>query len=367
MLAARPELDVTFFFLFWQDPQRAWDQEDLRSVQFEVLRGCSFKLRRWGDERFHFCPAIFRELRRGHFDLVIICGYAQPTLLLTLFYCLATGTPFVVQGESHDVQYRHWLTRGLKAFLLFPLLRRAQGAFATGSKAADYWVQVGIPEKRIFTVSNTPDLDFFFSESELASERRTAIRAALRLSTERTGIFVGRFVEAKGVHIILEAISGLAPGKRPQLLLVGEGPFKSRYEAIIRGGDLPVRFVGFQQKDQLPGLYASADFFVLPSLSEPWGVVVNEAMACGLPVLLSDQVGAAYDLLAQGVNGFMLPAGDVAAWRNALAAFMELPEADLHAMGAASRERIRPWNHEANVESVLTCINQVLQPRAIEL
>jgi len=89
-------------------------------------------------------------------------------------------------------------------------------------------------------------------------------------------------------------------------------------------------------------------------------VVVNEAMACGLPVLLSDQVGAAYDLLEEGRNGFMAPAGDMAAWRKVLGATMDITEDELRRMGALSREIVRPWNHEANVKSVLACIDQVL-------
>jgi glycosyltransferase involved in cell wall biosynthesis len=283
--------------------------------------------------------------------------------LLALFYCLVTGTPFVLQGESHVVQQRHPLKKALKRCLLFPLLRRAKAAFATGRKAADYWVDAGIPRERVFTLSNTPDIVFFLEKSALGTSRREAVRKSLGLSSRRTGIFVGRFVEVKGVEIILEAMADLAPDKQPQLLLVGDGPLKPHYENIIQRHNLPVRLVGFQQKDQLPGLYAAADFFILPSLSEPWGVVVNEAMACGLPLLLSDQVGAAYDLLEERRNGFMIPAGDVAAWRKALVVMMELTDAELQRMGDASRERVRPWNHEANVRNVLECVKQVLRPR----
>jgi len=359
MLAARPPVDVTFFFLYWDDPQRAWQQEDLPGLKYKVLPGTSFRKRPGESELVHFGPAVVGELRKGHFDLVVICGYSHPTLLFALFYCLITGTPFVLQGESHVVQQRHPLKQVLKRCLLFPLLRRAKAAFATGRKAADYWVEAGIPRERVFTLSNTPDIVFFLKESALGTVRREAVRKSLGLSSRRTGIFVGRFVEVKGVEIILEAMAGLPSEKQPQLLLVGDGPLKSSYEKIIQRHNLPVRLVGFQQKDQLPELYAAADFFILPSLIEPWGVVVNEAMACGLPLLLSDQVGAAYDLLEEGRNGFMIPAGDVAAWRKALVAIMELTDAELQHMGAASREIVRPWNHEANVRNVLECVNQI--------
>jgi len=360
MLAARRELDVTFLFLYWDDPQRAWNLEALRGVKHRVLPRISLRKRLRESELVHFGPAVIGELRKGHFDLAVICGYSHPTLLFALLYCLVSGTPFVLQGESHVVLHRHPLKRALKRCLLFPLLRRARAAFATGRKAAEYWVDVGIPRERVFILSNTPDLEFFLSASDAARIRRDAVRKALGLSNRRTGIFVGRFVAAKGVEVILEAMAELAPEKQPQLLLVGDGPLKPHYEEIIRRHNLPVRLIGFQQKEHLPELYAAADFFILPSLNEPWGVVVNEAMACGLPLLLSDQVGAAYDLLEEGRNGFMIPAGDIAAWRQGLAAVMELTDAELNRMGAMSREIVHPWNHEANVRNVVECIKQVL-------
>ncbi len=360
MLAARPKLDVTFFFLYWDDPQRAWNQEQLSGVKYKVLPGTSFRRGPGESEQVHFGPAVIRELRKGRFDLVVICGYSHPTLLFALFYCLVTGKPFVLQGESHIVQKRQPLKRTLKRWFLFPLLRRARAAFATGRKAAEYWLEVGIPQDRIFTLSNTPDIDFFSTASDTAKDGREKLRKNFSLDNRRTGAFVGRFVKEKGVEIILEAMAGLASEKQPQLLLVGDGPLKPHYEEIIQRHNLPVRLFGFRQKNRLPELYAAADFFVLPSLSEPWGVVVNEAMACGLPLLLSDQVGAAYDLLEEGRNGFMIPAGDVAAWRKALVTMMELTDAELNRMGAASRELIRPWNHQVNVKNVLECVRMVL-------
>lgn len=359
MLAKRPELDLMCFFLYGADPQRAWKQDPLPGVESKVLAGVSIRRGPEEKEYVHFGPSVIRELWRGAFDLVVVCGYSHPTLLLAIAYCLVTGTPFVLQGESHVVQQRHALKKALKRWLLFPLLRRAKAAFATGKKATDYWADVGLPRESIFILSNTPDVEFFVSNSDRARTKRHEVRAALGLDDRRVGIFVGRFVAAKGVETLLLAVAEMEPSKRPQLLLVGDGPLKPRYEGITQRHNLPVRFVGFQQKEQLPELYAAADFFVLPSLSEPWGVVVNEAMACALPVLLSDQVGAAYDLLEEGRNGFMIPAGDINAWSKALCAMMDMPTAELERMGANSRDIVRPWTHEQNVINVLECLKLV--------
>jgi glycosyltransferase involved in cell wall biosynthesis len=364
MLAKRPGVDLTCFFLYGADPQRAWKQDPLPGVKSKALPGLSLRRQLKELDYVHFGTSIIGELRQGRFDLAVICGYDHPTLLLALLYCLLTSLPFVLQGESHVVHKRHPAKKALKRWLLFPLLRRARAAFATGTKAADYWVEAGIPREKVFILSNTPDIEFFIAASDAARARREQIRESLGLNGRLTGIFVGRFVVVKGVEVLLRALALLPHEKRPQLLLVGDGPLKADYEQIIKTHNLPVRFIGFQQKEQLPELYAAADFFALPSLSEPWGVVVNEAMACRLPVLLSDQVGAAYDLLEEGRNGFMLPAGDVEAWSKALRAMMDMPTAELERMGVNSREIVRPWNHEANVKNVLECVKLVCGEKA---
>jgi len=125
MLVARPELDVTFLFLYWDDPQRTWNQEPLSGVKYKVLPGISLRKRLRESELVHFGPVVIRELRKGHFDLAVICGYGHPTLLLALLYCLVSGTPFVLQGESRIVRKRHPLKKALKRWFLFPLLRPA--------------------------------------------------------------------------------------------------------------------------------------------------------------------------------------------------------------------------------------------------
>jgi glycosyltransferase involved in cell wall biosynthesis len=126
--------------------------------------------------------------------------------------------------------------------------------------------------------------------------------------------------------------------------------------------NLPVTFLGFRQNHELPALLTAADFFVLPSCHEPWGVVVSEAMACGLPVLLSDRVGAAYDLLEDRRNGFLVPYASDEAWRNALQACAIEPQ-KLGAMGSRSREMVRGWTCQRATEQFSHLLAVALSPK----
>ena len=143
----------------------------------------------------------------------------------------------------------------------------------------------------------------------------------------------------------------MPPHGRPAVLLVGDGPLKPSLEEEAARRVLDVRFLGFRQQRDLPALYAASDFFVLPSNEEPWGVVANEAMACSLPIILSDRVGAAADLLEDGVNGMSFAAGDPAALAGAIQYVTDSAE-DMRRMGQASRAIIRHWTYDASVREL---------------
>ncbi len=355
---AHPGFDIRFLFMAKSDPQRPWKMDDFK-INYRILPGIgirnSFKRRSYT----RFNPGIIGELRKGRFNAVVICGYDHITTLLALFYCLLSRTPFFMWGESHILKQRGSLKQRLKRWFLFPLLRRCKTALVTGTIARKYWEDVGIPQDQIFVVANTPDVDFFIRESDRRGPDRDKIRESLNLDERPLGIFVGRFVVAKAVDVLLRALVSMDPHRRPQLLLVGDGPLKSDMEILVSTHSLPVTFIGFQQKDSLPGLYAAADFFVLPSRHEPWGVVVNEAMACSLPLLLSDSVGAAYDLLDDGKNGFMVSTEDVDAWADALTRMVTLSSGKREEMGKVSRRIIAGWTHVRSVENFVLALKTV--------
>jgi glycosyltransferase involved in cell wall biosynthesis len=149
---------------------------------------------------------------------------------------------------------------------------------------------------------------------------------------------------------------------KPYLLFVGDGPLRGGLEAqagAMKGTD--VRFLGFKNQSELPAFYDLCDVFVLPSVHEPWGLVVNEAMNAGKPMIVSDRVGAAPDLVQPGVNGWIFPHGNVTALADCLKQAAD--GADLQRMGQRSLEIISRWDFEADLKGLLEALRAVVNRR----
>lgn len=348
-LSRREDMALKFFFLTWKSASRPWEIEAGRELEYEVLPGINVPTSLREKRFLRLNPVVRQRLNPRDWDVVVISGYHHPTLWWAIEHCRANKIPFVLQGESHVLKTRAGWKQHLKQALVFPALRDARAALATGTLARRYWEQVGIPSERIFIVGNVPEVQRFTEASTAARPRRTEIRARLGLDPNRPlAVFVGRFLRVKGVDLLLEGLAQLPDTERPQVLLVGDGPEKAALEALVRTSNLPVVMPGFLPNDQLPELYAASDFFVLPSREEPWGVVVNEAAACGLPLLLSGKVGAAHDMLIPGENGLRVSPNTADGWAEALrAAHRWTPDQSL-AMGRRSAAIAATWTHEAS-------------------
>jgi glycosyltransferase involved in cell wall biosynthesis len=172
-----------------------------------------------------------------------------------------------------------------------------------------------------------------------------------------TVLFVSKLQVRKRCSDLVAAFAALRPGTAAQLLIVGDGEERGRLEALVRAQGLPnVRFAGFRNQSELPAFYDLCDLFVLPSEREPWGLVVNEAMNAGRPVVASDAVGAARDLVRHGQSGFVYPVGDVARLRDCLQILLDHRELRLK-MGSCARELVDGWGVEATLGGVRAAIS----------
>ena len=198
----------------------------------------------------------------------------------------------------------------------------------------------------------------------------TQLRAELQLAPGRPVIlFASKLQARKHADHLLEAyarLCAISPNPLPYLLIVGDGEERARLEARARELSLEgVRFPGFRNQSELPAFFALADVFVLPSRHEPWGLIVNEAMASGCAVIVSNEVGAHADLVTDGVEGFVFPVGDIEALATALARVLSSPE-QTQRMREAARTRIASWDFEADVRGLRQALAEVtgnkLQP-----
>ena len=352
-VGAVERLDLTVFFYSRTEADRDWGLEvgDERGVSVVFPPGRPFHVRGRRSLFFHWNPDLVARLRKGAFDVVVIPGWSMPSSLAAVWACWRSRTPYVIFSETNDLSPRSWWVRRLKRVVLRPIVGRAAAWLATGTMSARFLERHGAVPARTHRFANTPDVEALAAAVDAARPLRAATRRDLGLPAGApVALFVGRLIGAKDVATLLEAHARLeASGSPLWTLIVGSGAEAESLHA--RAQDLRLRqlvFAGARKPPDLPALWAAVDLFVLPSIHEPWGVVVNEAMAAGLPVVLSDRVGAGPDLLVDGETGRGFRAGDP---ESLAAVFSELATApDARArMGAAAARRVRDWGYGPSV------------------
>jgi glycosyltransferase involved in cell wall biosynthesis len=224
--------------------------------------------------------------------------------------------------ESHDLERRAGWRRAVKGAVVPRLVRGAASVLVVGTAARDSVVANGVSPARVRVFANTIDVDRWI-------ERARRIPKAPHEGV--VVLSVGRRVPEKGFDVLERACAAAEVALE-----------------VVAGG---------LAEDELARRYVEADVFALVSRHEPWGVVVNEAAASGLPLVLSDRVGAARDLLREGENGFLVPADDVDAAASALRELAADPELRRR-MGESSRELVREWGYEPSVENFVAAVRE---------
>jgi glycosyltransferase involved in cell wall biosynthesis len=355
-LAERSDLDLLIVYTARTVASRTWDVELQHRAKF--LRGVSVPgMRRLLRHDYPITPGVWGLLNARAPDVVVVSGWSTYASQAAILWCRRRGVPYLVVVESHDRDPRSRWRRAVKWTVVPGLLSAAAGALVTGTLARDSMVRAGVSRERIWLFANTVDTRAFAKRSEELRPRRGELRASLGIPDDAVAaLCVCRLVPEKALEVFLRAAAA-SPGVYP--ILAGEGPERASLEALANQLGVAVGFTGNVEWEQIVGLYTAADVFVLVSRHEPWGVVVNEAAACRLPLLLSDHVGAAADLLESGRNGFLVPADDVAATAGGLrrlAADATLRERQ----GRRSAEIAERWGYEPSVTGFMTALECAL-------
>ncbi len=314
-LARRGVVDLAVAFLSrmgvdqFHDPgfgvTLAWDIDLLGGYESTMLP------RRSRAGKLAWLAAAGRWLRRQ--DIVVLHGHADPEMMLAAATCRLLGVPYLLRGDSQAESSAAGPRRLARHLVAGTVVRGAAGALPIGERNAAFYRRYGrIPQ---FVAPYSVDNDRFRAAARAARASRAARLTSAGLDPGRpTVVFSGKLIEQKRPLDLVRAIERTVGPLN--LLLLGDGPLRSDIRPYE--GRLPVRCLGFVNQAELPGWYASGDIIALPSGREPWGLVVNEAMACGLVPVVSDAVGCGPDLV-RGI-GEIFPAGDVGALAAALAA-----------------------------------------------
>jgi glycosyltransferase involved in cell wall biosynthesis len=303
-------------------------------------------------------PGLWKLIRDGQFDAVWVSGYFYASAWIAIAAAKCFGVPLMFITDSHSLN--SWVARSkwkvrIKRAIVRRIFSLGKILLALSSGGVEYLRDLGFSSERVILTPYVVDNSWW--DEQAAKIDRGAIREAWGIPTDASvALFCAKLQPWKGPFDLLEAF-GRASVSNSYLVFAGDGPLRNELErkAAELGIAGRVRFLGFKNQSQLPSVYRASDLLVLPSHYEPFGLVVNEAMLCGCPVAVSDRVGARFDLVTNGENGFIFPVGNV----DALAAILAevLPDSEKRArMGAAARQRMKTWSPHEFADSILKAV-----------
>ncbi|OLP18915.1 glycosyl transferase [Leptolyngbya sp. 'hensonii'] len=351
-LAQQRDLSIRVFYLWDFGVTQQVDREFQQSFQWDIplLSGYDFEFvpnvsqhpgtqNIWGLQN----PTLMQQIRQYGPDAILLMNYNFASLYRLMWSW--KETPLLFRGDSHRLLPQ----QGLKAWARRQWISRVYQQFAAclyvGEANRGYFRYHGVPDDRLFFSPHAIETDRFFAQSKVATQEAQRWKQELGIPAHHQVIlFAGKFILKKRPLDLLQAFLR-ANLTDVSLLLVGSGNLES--ELRTQAAHHPqVYFAPFQNQSLMPRTYAIADLFVLPSYGpdETWGLAVNEAMCLGKPILVSDHVGCAADLVHPNQNGLIFPAGDRAALADRLReAFAD--RARLQVWGESSRERIQQYSY----------------------
>jgi glycosyltransferase involved in cell wall biosynthesis len=325
-----------------------WDVDLLSGYEAKFVGGSRASRRRVGGFFSMVAPELWNEISNGRYDAVIIHGHNLAAHHIARAACRFSGTPAFARGDTNPRINRSILKSTLRTPIMRLFYRGMAGAMAVGTANADYYRKMGVPSDRIFLTPYAVDNDRFIRATTAGRANRNMTRTALGMDQDLPAIlFAAKFTKRKRPDDLLAAFARLrAEGVAGQLVFVGTGEMEAALKERVAVDSIPnVVFTGFVNQDALPDVYAASDVFVLPSVDEPWGLAVNEAMCAGLPVVVSAEVGCVEDLVKDGVTGTTFSGGNISELSAALRIL--LTNAEIRAaQGRASLELIKHWSYQ---------------------
>lgn len=314
----------------------------------------------------HINPALLWHLEMGEFDAVVVLQWTALYSLPTLLYMKLRSRPVILWEESIS----HPASRSKR--LLFPLIKRVFRGFdaciAASSRCKEYLVEMGAKPEGVFVAGTPIDSDFFTNRAlAVSDDEKENLKSELGIAEKQVILFVGQLIPRKGIMVLLDAFRQLRQKRdNVAMLILGSGLLHNQIQEFLRVQHLDetVRVIGFVQHTDLPRYAAISDVFVLPSLYDAFPVAIHEAMACGLPVITTEMVGATPDLVKNGFNGLVVPPNDCDALHNALDEILKHADRRQQ-MANASLEIISGWTIDKAVSGFSEAVQCALASKGM--
>ena len=299
-------------------------------------------------------PDLIPEVNKFNPDALLVFGWNYQSHFKAMRY-FKGKIPVLFRGDSTLWDFKPGINKIFKPLFLRWVYKYVDIALYVGKNNKDYFIAHGLKEKQLVWAPHAVDNDYFRDSTENHKKEALAWKESLGIGmNEIIFLFVGKLNKIKDPLLLLNAFERLNDIKA-RLIFVGSGPLEDELKGRASKNNMII-FLGFQNQKQMPVCYRLADVLVLPSRGpyETWGLVVNEAMACGLPILSSDKCGCSVDLVHEGVNGYIFKAGDVIGLFEKLNVMMDKDR--IRKMGEESLRIISNWSIDVLCEQILKVV-----------
>jgi len=333
------DIDLTVYYCTKIENDRFWRFKSSEGVNEIFLKGFNFF-------NFHFNPSIIYIVLMKRYDFFMVGGFSYPTVIISIILLRILKKKWVMISDGISpkrLTNEKWYVKLFKKFIL----NCADAYFINGISSQKNFQSYGIKRNKIFNQYLTVDVDNFIEKQFDGLKCREKIRSSYNINNSIVLNYTGRLISKKGIENLIIAIKLLNQKYDLFLFIIGEGNFKQELEEISDEIIDRVIFTGHVDPYELYKYYYASDIFVLPTLDDPWGLVVNEAMACQLPIIVTDAAGCSADLIKN--NGYIIKAGDVKELTKAIEDLIDPKTRRL--FGKNSRKIISKWTYNESANS----------------
>ena len=301
---------------------------------------------------------LINKLKKDNVDVVWIHGWNSLSNIIAMLTCSVRRIPILLKAETNLLTKLPGIKKVIKKFFLSSLFKKISAFLSIGTYNKEFYLNFKVPKEKIFLTPYCENNDFFIKKSKELKPQKALLKDKYNLPQDLPVIlFCGKLINVKRPQDLLKAFANLQKDLKASLVFMGDGVLRGDLKKTVE--DLKIEnvyFMGFKNQTEMPELYTIADVFVLPSSFEPWGLVVNEAMCFGLPVIVSNSVGASKDLIKNGINGFTFETGDIKSLQKSLEYILKNKNL-METMGYNSQKIILGWSYKQCIEGLYKALN----------
>ena len=324
------DLTVTFTDRFYAHRDKSW-----QDFHFDNFKGIFLKGKTW--KRLRFCFDIKKVIKEGKFDKIICADFTAPTGMIAIRYMRKHKIPYWLESDGGVPKNG----KGFKEKLKKHFIKGAQGYFSTAKIHDKYYLAYGAEKEKLHRYSFTSLFEKDIITAVPTQEEKQILREKLGIQEKKVVLAIGQFIHRKGFDVLIKSAVHLP--RDIGFYFVGGVPTQEYLDLREQNALANVHFVGFKNKETLKEYYQMADVFVLPTRGDMWGLVINEAMANGLPVITTNRCIAGLELVKNGENGYIVPVNNVEALQKAIE---KVFASDMHAFAKNSLHTIQPYTFE---------------------